>query len=138
MGAGTPVVASGPPTAAGPSMIDALLQRLRSAASSSELQRIAVGVLGPQCFGAGVIAGIGEDIIDSAVELAKLVGRLVLADPNDVATEDLPWWRFADPTVTARMLAGKLALVFFKEEIKQAAAERDAMLKELGQFFDNP
>ena len=41
--------------------VDQLLQRLREASNGIDSQRVAVALLGPQCFSAGVIAGIGVD-----------------------------------------------------------------------------
>lgn len=62
--------------------IDRLLQRLREVSNGIDLQSVAVALLGPQCFSAGVIAGIGVDIIGRAADLLKLVGTLVLADTS--------------------------------------------------------
>ena len=57
--------------------VDQLLQRLREASNGIDSQRVAVALLGPQCFSAGVIAGIGVDIIGSAADLLKLVGTFI-------------------------------------------------------------
>jgi hypothetical protein len=111
------------------SSIEWLFQRLRTAVSGEELQRTAVTLLGPQCFSAGVIAGIGVDIVTSVVDLLKLAGKFVLADLHDLGTENVPWWRYANLTVAPRMLLAKLAGSFFGNELRQAAEERDAIIK---------
>src|SRR6059036_1449470 len=70
---------------------DRLLQQCRDATSGVELQQAVVALLGPQCFSAGVIAGVGADIITSAADLLKLVGTFVLADLHDVRTRQVNW-----------------------------------------------
>ena len=74
-------------------VVDRLLQELRDASSGAALQRAAVTLLGPQCFSAGVIAGIGVDIVSSAADLLKLVGTFVLADLHDMRSGRVSWWR---------------------------------------------
>ncbi|WP_320043583.1 hypothetical protein [uncultured Desulfobacter sp.] len=106
------------------SNVDLLLQRLRAAISGEELQRIAVALLGQQCFSAGVVAGIGLDILSSAKELIKLVGIFVLADLYDLRTGNISWWKYADLTTALRLLSSKLAGSFFQKELREAAAEK--------------
>ena len=118
--------------------VDQLLQRLREASNGIDLQRVAVALLGPQCFSAGVIAGIGVDIIGSAADLLKLVGTLVLADLHDVRTGQVSWWRIVDPTIASRLLVAKLAGIAFEEELRKAAEERDALVGELTDALQDP
>lgn len=120
------------------SSVEWLFQRLRLVATGEELQRITVTLLGPQCFSAGVIAGIGVDIVTSVVDLLKLAGKFVLADLHDLETVNLPWWRYANLTVAPRLLLAKLAGSFFGSELRQAAEERDAIIKELTKAFEDP
>lgn len=118
--------------------VDRLLQRLRTVSSGEELQRIAVALLGPQCFSAGVVAGIGVDVFNSVKELIRLVGSFVLADLYDLRTGEISSWRYADPLTAPRLLSAKLAGLFFQEELREAAAERDAIIKELSDVLQNP
>jgi hypothetical protein len=113
-------------------------QRLRAAADSEALQRTAVGLLGPQCFSVGVIAGIGADILNSAVDLLKLVGKFVLADLHDIESGQIHWSRYFEPTIAPRLIIAKLANKFFGSELRRAAEERDALVKEMSAAFQDP
>lgn len=123
---------------AGTTSIDRLLQQVRTVNSVEEVQRIAVAVLGAQCFSAGVIAGIGVDVFNSAKELIKLVGIFVLADLHDLRTSDISWWRYVNPLTAPELLSAKLAELLLHEELREAAVERDAIIKELSDVFQSP
>jgi len=120
------------------SSLGRLLQRLRTLGTGEELQAIAVGILGPQCFSAGIVAGMGVDSFNSAKELIKLGTIFVLADLHDLQTGDLTWWRYADPLTAPRLLSAKLSGFFFHGELREAALERDAIVRELSQVLQNP
>ena len=62
----------------------------------------------------------------------------VLADLHDLTRlEDRPW-RVTDPTVGPRIIVAHLAAFLFGEELSRAAAERDALLEELGAVLSAP
>ena len=107
-----------------------IVRRLRRAANGIELHQIAVHVLGNQCFSVGVIAGIGLDIISSAADLLKLAYTFVLADMHDM-TKGKSYVRAGG--VTASIVA-----YFFADELREAAEERDALIKELSEAFSDP
>ncbi|MCI0388515.1 MAG: hypothetical protein MOB07_07085 [Acidobacteria bacterium] len=115
-----------------------LLQQLREASNLVDLQQVTVLLLGSQCFSAGVIVGIGADIISSAVDLFKLCWTLALADLHDIRTGQIPWWRNLDPTITYRKVMATLASKLFADELRQAAEERDALIRELTEALRNP
>jgi hypothetical protein len=118
--------------------LDRLLSQLRDAIDGIDLQRAAVALLGSQCFSAGVIAGIGVDIITSVVDLLKLGKTLVLAELHDLSTGQVSWWRLVDPNIAPRLLVAKLAGIVFADELRQAAEERDALIRELAEALQNP
>lgn len=72
--AGAGITSSQPPVA------DRVLCPVQQAGSSIDLQNVGGELLGSQCFSAGIIAGIGNDIINSARDLLKLIKTFVLAD----------------------------------------------------------
>ncbi|MBL4608438.1 MAG: hypothetical protein JKY01_11510 [Pseudomonadales bacterium] len=122
-----------------PSLSDRQLKQLRNITSGNALQRVAVELLGPSCFSAGVIAGIGTGIINSAVELIKLVSTFVLAELYGIHTQNQPWWKSAHPIVAGtRALMAGAASTMLEKEIKTADEERHALLKELGKVLQNP
>jgi len=139
IGRGPTLTSSSVATAHEPaSIVNQLLKQLRNATSGEELQRIVVAILGPQCFSAGVIVGIGVDIVLSAKDLIGLVVTFALADLHDLRTGEISLWRYAEPTTVSRLLSAKLAGVFFGDVLREAAVERDALLKELADALQNP
>ena len=111
---------------------------MRAASNGIDLQSVAVALLGPQCFSAGVIAGIGVDLISSAADLIKLVGTFVLADLHDIRTGQVSGWQLVDPTIATRVLVAKLAGIAFEEDLRKAAGERNALVKELTDALQDP
>lgn len=108
-----------------------LLQTLQQAANGVDLQRIVVALLGPQCFSAGVVAGVGVDLLSSVGELLHLMKTFALADLHDLSREKTSAWALADP----RFLLAKLAGTAFEEQLHLAAEERDNLVKELAEAF---
>lgn len=128
------------PAGAGPAeaMVERMLESLRQATSSVEMQRIAIWFLGDKCFTAGAAVGAGVDIIDSTVDLLKLLKTLVLADLHDFATGQVNWWRAVDLTFASRLATAKLAAIYFEEEMRQAGEERTALIAELTEALKDP
>lgn len=110
------------------------LNKLRNSSDGRELEKIAVYLFGPQCFSIGVIAGIGLDLINTAVDLFKMVWMFVLADLHDLSAGEMTWRKYASP----KTLFAEVVASIYEEELREAAAERDALLKELGEAFKNP
>jgi hypothetical protein len=137
------------PVIVSPIEIYKLLQQLWEAGDLIDLQevlqKVNVVLFGSQCFAAGVIVGIGDDILNSVVDLLKLCKTLLLADLHDlnngknVDTDDvISWLRKLDPTIPARKVAAKLAEELFPDELRKAAEERGALIKEITEALQNP
>jgi hypothetical protein len=60
-----------------------LLLKLRHSVNRADIEYLAGRVLGPQSFSLGVCYGMGAQLVDGVVEIAKLVKTLVLADLHD-------------------------------------------------------
>jgi hypothetical protein len=140
IGAGSSDMSGSLITASGNTIdFDHLLQQLREVGNSIDLQRVTVALLGPQCFSAGVIAGIGDEILGNVVDLFKLCKTLTLADLHDIYTGQTSWWRnLVDPTIIYRKAVATLAGRLFAAELRQAAEERDALISELTEALQDP
>jgi len=116
------------------------LGRLRSGLTWLDMQPVVVKALGPASFSAGVVYGMGEDVVTSVVEFADLVKTFVLADVYDrvwggppvVAGMSLA---FADP---ARALVAAAGGAWLRDEAKEAREQRDALIEALRYAFANP
>jgi RES domain-containing protein len=64
--------------------------------------------------------------------------NLVLADLHDIAAGEAHWSRYLSVTIAPRLITAKLAHTFFGHELRQAAAERDAIVRELTAAFQDP
>lgn len=117
---------------------DRLLRALDRIADAASLRQFVVAALGPQCFAAGVLAGAGADVIGSAVDLLKLVKTFVLADLHDLDSAKFSAWSFAGPLGATRLLVAKAAGAVLGEQMRTAAAERDALIKEVGEAIRDP
>jgi hypothetical protein len=118
--------------------IKSALRDLRWAANGEVSRSIVAGLLGPQCFSVGVIAGIGADILESVEALLKLVEKLILADLYDLDAGKFHWSQYVSSTFAPRLLTAKIATRYFGPELRMAAEERDALFKELSHAFENP
>lgn len=116
-----------------------LVQKIREAGSLIDLQQVITDVFGNQCFVAGVIYGIGEDLITSAVDLIKLCWMFTLADLYDIHTGKMPFGRFiSDRDLAVRKVIAEALALFFENEMRKAAEERDALIRELMEALQNP
>jgi hypothetical protein len=115
------------------------LQLLREAGDLTTIRQVAVHILAPHCFSVGVIVGISETIISSVVDLVSLCRTLVLADLHDLYTGQTCWSCIAlDSAYRSRKMMATLAGILFPDELRKAAEERDALIRELTEAIQNP
>jgi hypothetical protein len=120
-------------------LLQLLRDAIRGASNFIDLQEVTVTVFGSQCFAAGAIIGIGEDIISDAVDLIKLCWRLFLADLHDIRTGKVIGIRkLVDPSFPFRQGIANVVGELWPEKLREAAEERDALLNELMEALKNP
>jgi hypothetical protein len=119
--------------------IDRLLQQSGEASDFIGLQKIIFNIFGSQCFTAGVIVGIGEQIISDAADLIKLCWTLLLADLHDLHTGKVGGWRVLfNPTFRYRWVVAAVAGQLLPDKLREAAEERDALIRELTEALKDP
>lgn len=118
--------------------INQLLRKLRIVSNGDDLQQIVFTLLGPRCFSAGVIAGMGVEILTGVEEIFKLARTLVLADLYDLVTRKASWWQYLNPLTANKLLIAEITGLFFEKELRDAATERDAIIQELSVAMQNP
>lgn len=123
--------------AARPSDAD-VVNRLRSGLSWLDVQPAVVKLVGPLSFSAGVVVGMGEDIVSSVVELADLVKTFVLADLYDRAWGGAANGAGFSLTDPIRMLVVAVGGAWLREEAREARDQRDALIEALREAFNNP
>ena len=132
--------ASTPPgTIGGPGTSPDLTSRLRSASTWLDLQPIVVRLLGPTSFSAGVVYGMGEDLVASVFELAALVKVLVLADLYDGTRSGWASTSNAGPRLDPlRPTLGSFSGGWLEHEAREARAQRDALIDAIRSIFAEP
>jgi hypothetical protein len=123
--------------AALPSEAD-LVGQLRSGLSWLDVQPVAVKLLGPLSFSAGVVFGMGEDIVSSVVELADLVKTSVLADLYDRAWGGAANGAGFSLTDPIRMLVKTIGGDWLREEAREARDQREALIEAIRAIFEDP
>lgn len=113
-------------------------RRLTGNLDGDKLQEIAVALLGPSAFSVGVVAGIGADLLSIAAGLAKLCTTLVLADLYDLGTSRETTVGHYTPFGAPRHALAKLAVEFFGVLLREAADERDALIREVREAMRSP
>jgi hypothetical protein len=114
-----------------------LASRLRAAIDWLDLQPIVVRVLGPESFSAGVVYGMGADLVSSVIELADLIKIFVLAelcDPPRVATSSLHGPRLEPLRPTLGSLSGG----WLEHEAREAREQRDALIEAVRAVLQEP
>jgi hypothetical protein len=119
-----------------------LLRQFLETTDAFNLRDIVVQWFGYQCFSVGVIVGIGEAVIDTVEGLLSLVKTLVLAELHDIRTKGPDWSTLFNPVTLMREISlvplAEVVGIFFEEELRKAAEERDALIKELLEVIQNP
>jgi len=109
-----------------------IVQWLREKGNALDWQRINLLLFGQQCFVAGVVAGIVEDIYNDLGDLLELGWTLMLADLHDINNGKGIWF---NPTArSVAWLAGR----HMPDKLRAAAEERDALIRELTEAIRNP
>jgi hypothetical protein len=115
----------------------------RATDSWFDVQQIAFGVLGPQSFAAGVVYGLGEGVVTSAADLARLAMTFVLADLYE-HSQRRGLALTLDPLGPVKALSAHVLASQFGDRLREAYDERQALIAELryaithpGEVFEN-
>lgn len=115
---------------------------LKHAFDLATLRRASELFLGYHCFSFGVTYGIGEKLVESVIECFELAKTFVLADLHEsVSLANTPLWlQFSRDGVlwpTKRLLS-QLAHRHFEMQLREAHAERDAIIHALWHVIQHP
>jgi hypothetical protein len=119
--------------------LDRLLQLLRDGGDLIALQKITHILFGGVCFNAGVIVGIGKQIISDAVDMIKLSWTLLLADLHDIYNKSkFRKLTMLGPNELPRLLVAEAAGLLFPDKLREAAEERNALINEITEALKHP
>lgn len=118
-----------------PSFVDRIEALLRD----RDPQWFIVRVLGPQCYSAGMIVGLGTGAVGAVVDTAELIRVVVLAEiadgiyPRSTFARMASWTRL--PNVAMQIVGLPAAI---EHRLREAQDERDALVEAVKYAFSNP
>jgi hypothetical protein len=115
-----------------------LASPVRSAFCWLDLQPIVVRLLGTTSFSAGVVYGMGEDLVSSVVELADLIKILVLAELYDRPRIPSTSVFYGPRLEPVRPTLGSLSGGWLEREAWEAREQRDALIAAARAVFQEP
>lgn len=118
---------------------ESALRRLTQIDAVGELEELATALLGPSSFGVGVVVGMGEALVNTVGDLLKLASTMVLADFHDLQEAEMDWWDYVNPLKLSRLgIAAAASAALGESVLADAAAERDALVTEIGEALSDP